>query len=251
MTDEAVVSLHDVTVRLGSVDALRQVSITVRAGERVALVGPSGAGKTTILNVMNGSVPVTSGQVTVFGQAANQVAGSELVALQRRVGTVYQDLALVGPLRVIHNVNAGHLGSWSTARALRSLARPIGVNQARAALERLGIADKLWVRTDRLSGGEQQRVAIARSLVQNAELLLADEPIASLDPARGREVLRLFCDIASEDRRALVVSLHSFDLAVELCDRVIGLRAGQVMFDSASSDIDPSIAATLYDLRSV
>jgi phosphonate transport system ATP-binding protein len=248
VTDQAVVSLDGVTVLRGGTTALADVSFTIRMGERVALVGPSGAGKSTLLHVINGSVPPTSGRVEVFGVDPSTLRGMPLSALLTRIGTVYQDLALVGPLRVIHNVNAGRLGSWSLGKALRSLVRPVEVTAATAVLARLGIEDKLWVRTDRLSGGEQQRVALARLLVQDAELILADEPIASLDPARGREVLDLFCGIARQDHRTLIVSLHAFDLAIEMCDRVIGLREGRVMFDAAPKDVEPAMALSLYDL---
>lgn len=248
MIDQAVVSLHGVTVLRGGTTALADISLTIRSGERVALVGPSGAGKSTLLHVINGTVSPTAGRVEVFGADLSSVSGAALTALLTKIGTAYQDLALVGPLRVIHNVNAGRLGSWSLGRALRSLMRPVGVNEAEAVLGRLGLADKLWVRTDRLSGGEQQRVALARLLVQDAELILADEPIASLDPARGREVLALFCDIARQDNRTLVVSLHAFDLALEMCDRVIGLRQGRVVFDAAPANVEPAMALSLYDL---
>jgi phosphonate transport system ATP-binding protein len=248
VTDQAVVSLHGVTVRRGGTTALAGISLTIRSGERVALVGPSGAGKSTLLHVINGSIPPTSGRVEVFGADPSSLSGTRLAALLTRIGTVYQDLALVGPLRVIHNVNAGRLGSWSLGRALRSLVRPVDVTAAKAVLARLGLEDKLWIRTDRLSGGEQQRVALARLLVQDAELILADEPIASLDPARGREVLELFCGIARQDHRTLIVSLHAFDLALEMCDRVIGLREGRVVIDAAPENVEPAMARSLYDL---
>jgi phosphonate transport system ATP-binding protein len=248
MNEPAVVLLHSVMVRRGGTTALADISLAIRSGERVALVGPSGAGKSTLLHVINGSVSPTTGRVEAFGTDFSSVSGAALTTLLARIGTAYQDLALVGPLRVIHNVNAGRLGAWSLGRALRSLMRPVGLNETAAVLNRLGIADKLWVRTDRLSGGEQQRVALARLLVQNAELILADEPIASLDPARGREVLQLFCDITRQDNRTLVVSLHAFDLALEMFDRVIGLRNGRIVFDTASENVDAAMALSLYDL---
>jgi phosphonate transport system ATP-binding protein len=185
----SAVTLRGVRVTYGPHAALDGFDLEVAEGERVALVGPSGAGKTTILRLCTASVRPTSGRVEVLGHDLGAVTPDELRDVRRRVGTVYQQLNLVGPLRVVHNVNAGRLGAWSRRRALRSLVRPAQVDVARHALARVGIADKLYERTDRLSGGEQQRVALARVLVQEPELILADEPVSSLDPARAEEVM--------------------------------------------------------------
>ncbi len=171
-------------------------------------------------------------------------------ALRRRIGSVHQQLHLVGPLRVVHNVNAGHLGTWTPGRAVRSLVRPAEVAGARTALSRVGIADKLFERTDRLSGGEQQRVALARILVQDPELVLADEPVSSLDPARAEEVMDLLGEVVGDRSRTLVVSLHDFGLARRRCDRVVGLRHGRVLFDLPASDVTDDVAAGLYRIGS-
>lgn len=241
-------SLDRITLRYGTSGpaALDDVSLRVEGGERVAVVGPSGAGKSSVLALANTSLAPTSGSVRIFGADPTSLDGAELRALRRRVGTIHQHLHLAGPLRVVHNVNAGHLGRWSPFRAWLSLARPAEVEQAQAALRSLGIADKLWERTDHLSGGERQRVAIARVLVQNPDLVIADEPIAALDPARGRDVLDALCRVAAVGGRSLVVSLHAFDLALEYFDRVIGLREGRVVFDRRPGDIGPDDAAALY-----
>lgn len=242
------VSLRYATDRRAASDspALDTVSLRVEAGERVAIVGPSGAGKSTVLALANTSLAPTSGSVRVFGEDPVALGASELRSLRVRVATIHQQLHLAGPLRVVHNVNAGHLGRWSPWRAWWSLVRPHAVDDARAALESLGISDKLWERTDNLSGGERQRVAIARVLVQNADLLLADEPISALDPTRGREVLDALCGVAAQGGRSLLVSLHAFDLAMEYFDRVIGLRDGSVVFDAPPADIGADDAAALY-----
>lgn len=229
--------------------ALDDVSLRVGAGERIAIVGPSGAGKSTVLALANTSLSPTSGTVRVFGEDPSGRTDAELRSLRVRVGTIHQQLHLAGPLRVVHNVNAGHLGHWSPWRAWWSLVRPAGVDDARAALDSLGIADKLWERTDNLSGGERQRVAIARVLVQNAELILADEPISALDPSRGREVLDALCGVAAKGGRSLLVSLHAFDLAMEYFDRIIGLREGRVVFDRRPAEISADDAAALYRIE--
>lgn len=243
---EPVVALRRVRVVYDRHPALDGVDLEVRAGERVALVGPSGAGKTTVLRLSTGSVRPTSGSVEVLGRDLDVVSPEQLREIRRRVGTVYQQLNLVGPLRVVHNVNAGRLGWWGPARALRSLVRPVQVDVAREALDRVGIGDKLFERTDRLSGGEQQRVALARVLVQEPELILADEPVSSLDPARAEEVMELLGEVVTDRRRTLIVSLHDFGLARRSCDRVVGVRAGRVAFDLPAGEVTDELGAELY-----
>jgi phosphonate transport system ATP-binding protein len=243
---DVVVSLCGVGAVLGGHPALDGIDLEVRAGERVALVGPSGAGKTTVLRLCTAALAPTSGSVSVLGHDLGSATPAEVRALRRRIGSVYQQLHLVGPLRVVHNVNAGRLGTWTPARAVRSLVRPVEVDEARQALDRVGIADKLLERTDRLSGGEQQRVALARVLVQDPELILADEPVSSLDPARAEEVMDLLGDVVAGRDRTLVVSLHDFELARRRCDRVVGLRAGRVVFDLPAGHVNDDAGAALY-----
>ncbi|GAA1125934.1 phosphonate ABC transporter ATP-binding protein [Citricoccus alkalitolerans] len=236
----------------GGRPALDGITLRIQPGERVALVGPSGAGKSTLLGLCNGTVTPTSGRAQVLGTDPARASSRGLRALRSRIGSVHQHLNLVGPLRVVHNVNAGHLGSWGRWRALRSLVRPLQVDEARGALARVGIAGHLHQRTDRLSGGEQQRVALARVLVQDPDLVLADEPVSSLDPTRADEVMGLLCGVLSRDRprRTLLVSLHDFDLAVRHCDRVVGLRQGRVVLDLPAADVDQQARERLYELES-
>jgi phosphonate transport system ATP-binding protein len=245
-----VVSMRGVQVRYGTLLAVDDVSLSITAGERVALVGPSGAGKSTLLALCTGTVRPTHGTVQVLGQSLTTSTPRQLTAVRRRVGTLYQRLHLVGRLRVIHNVNAGRLGSWPWWRALLSLVRPLEVAAARHALARTGIGDMVFRRTDELSGGEQQRVALARVLVQDPELVLADEPVSSLDPARAEEVLRLLCETVTGGDRTLLVSLHDFDLALAHCDRLIGLRAGRVLFDLPVDEVTEDVRRRLYTITS-
>ena len=215
-----MLALRDATRRFGDTVALDHVSLDVRAGERVALVGPSGAGKTTLLRVISETLRST-------------LAG-------REIGFIDQSLALADTLRVIHNVNAGRLGHWSSLRALASLIVPRERNHARATLDRLGIVETIDAPVGQLSGGQRQRVAIARVLVQDPTIILADEPVSQLDPERARSTMALLSD------RTLIVSLHRPELATEFCDRVVGLRAGRVLFDSAARDVTPALLSRLY-----
>lgn len=213
------------------------------AGERVAVVGASGAGKSTLLGVLNGSVEPAAGDVRVLGAAPSALRGRELRRLRARIGTVHQHLELVGPLRVVHNVNAGRLGTWPVGRALRSLVRPQGVDDVRAALERVDLADRIYERTDRLSGGQRQRVALARLLVQRPELVLADEPASALDPALADRALELLGSLAADRGGALIACLHDPALALRHCDRVVGFVDGRVALDA------PAAALTIGDLE--
>lgn len=166
--------------------------------------------------------------------------------LQRQIGTIYQQFHLIDNLQVIHNVNAGHLGRWSFWRAAFSLMFPLEVEKAASALQQVGIAEKLYERCERLSGGQQQRVAIARVLVQDPEIVLADEPIASLDPERSREVMQLLGQMCVELGKTLVVSLHDFEMARRYCDRIVGLREGRVLFDLSAGSVSLEMVDELY-----
>jgi len=191
MTNPACVELTAVGVERGDAVVIDNVDLLIRAGECVGLVGPSGAGKSTLLATMNTSLAPAHGVLRLFGVDPWQAPTTERRWLRTRIGTVLQDLHLPGPLRVVHNVNAGHLGEWSTLKALRSLVRPVGLDQAHAALAGLGVEHLLWRRTDELSGGERQRVLIARALAQESPLVLLDEPTSALDLGHQQEVLTL------------------------------------------------------------
>ncbi len=245
-----VFELKQVSQQFGQFSALTNISLQIYPGERVALVGSSGAGKSTLLRLLNGSVRSTRGEVWAMGRNLSQLNSKRLRQIQQQIGTIYQQLNLVDNLRVIHNVNAGHLGRWSFFKALTSLIVPLEVETAVKALSQVGIAEKLYERTDRLSGGQQQRVAIARVLVQNPLVILADEPIASLDPELSREIMDLLQNLAQQASRTLVVSLHDVDFARSHCDRMIGLRQGQILFDAAPQQVSPDLIADLYRLES-
>jgi phosphonate transport system ATP-binding protein len=246
MDEAPLFELRQVSQQFGNFQALKNVNLQIFAGDRVALVGSSGAGKSTLIRLLNGTLRPTEGEVWALGYNLNVIKSARLRQVQQQIGTVYQQFHLVDNLRVIHNVNAGHLGRWSLFKAVLSLLVPLEIGTATQALTQVGIPEKLYARTRDLSGGEQQRVALARVLVQNPLAILADEPIASLDPALSREVMDLLRSLVQQAGRTLVVSLHDVDFAQSHCDRVIGLRQGTLIFDCPSDRLTRESLASLY-----
>ncbi len=241
-------TLHRVTVRFPGAVALSDVSLQVPTGEVVGLVGSSGAGKTTLLRLLNGSLRPSEGRVEADGKSLGTIDDSELRSLRSRVGFIHQRHDLVPNLRVSQNVLLGRLGRTGWIGGLRAVfwPRQDSLREVHEVLGRVGIGDKLFQRTDRLSGGEQQRVAIARALHQEPKALLADEPVASVDPGRAKEVIHLLVELARERGVSLVVSLHDLPLARTL-PRLIGLRAGKVVFDKPTSELDDEAFHSLYE----
>jgi len=227
---------------------LRSIALRIEAGERVALLGPSGAGKSTLLSLLNGSLAPSTGTARAFGRDWAALSPRQLRRLQRHIGTVHQPLQLVGSLRAVHNINAGHLGRWPFWKAALSLAYPLQVEAAQQVLAQLQLPEVLGTRTDRLSGGQQQRVAIARVLVQDPSAILADEPIASLDPALSHTVMALLRAASERTGKTLVASLHSLAFARQYCDRAVGLRAGEIAFDCPIARLSPEALSALYRL---
>lgn len=243
---DPIFALRGVSKQYGGFRALAPISLTIMQGERVALMGPSGSGKTTLLNLLAAALGPDTGELTIEGEFSLSLRpGRELA---RRVGVMPQGFDLVPSLAVVHNVLAGRLGEWNFGRSLLSLIVPRDIELARAALSRVGIADKIYERTSRLSGGEQQRVALARLLVQRPHAILADEPVSSVDPARAEDLLRLLVAIVEDERRTLVASMHAVPLALRYFTRVIALRQGVVVFDRPTSHISTADLDALYAL---
>jgi phosphonate transport system ATP-binding protein len=245
--------LTAVSVAYGQRHALQDISLRIVPGESLAVVGPSGSGKTTLLRLLNGSVRPSRGTVAADGHEIAAMGSGALRRMRARIGAVHQDLKLVPNVRVGQNVVAGRLGSMSFGASLRAmLLMPRRLQlEAHEILDRVGVGEKLHERTDRLSGGEQQRVAIARALFQKPTTIIADEPISSVDPARGRDVLQLLTALSRELGLTLCVSLHHLELAREFFPRLVGLREGRLMFDRPTQRIDTAEFAALYDLSTV
>lgn len=246
MAEPTVVEVRDVRVTYGTVDALADAELRVARGERVALIGSSGAGKTTVLDLVSGLVAPTRGTVRVLGEEPGTLAGRRLRAHRRRVGIIGQHLDMALPLRVVHNVNAGHLGVWSTPAAAWSLVRPRDRDETFEILERVGLGDRLFSRTDELSGGERQRVAVARVLAQCPDLVVADEPTSSIDPRLSDHVMDLLCGPDERAPWTTVVSVHDPDLARRHATRIVGLRGGRIVFDGPPGSIADAELADLY-----
>lgn len=244
--ESPIFALKNVNKQFNKLPAIRGINLQVFLGEKVALVGSSGAGKSTLINLLNGTVRPSDGEVWVLGRNLASLKPRSRRQLQRQIGTIYQQFHLINNLQVIHNVNAGHLGRWSFWRAAFSLMFPLEVEKAASALAQVGIEEKLYERCDRLSGGQQQRVAIARVLVQDPVAILADEPIASLDPELRREIMQLLGQMCEELGKTLVVSLHDLEMARRYCQRIIGLREGRVLFDCPAEAVSLEMVDELY-----
>jgi phosphonate transport system ATP-binding protein len=245
-----MLKLNDVTVRYvrqGS-PVLNRLSFDAGAGECVALVGPSGSGKTTLLRSINSTVAIESGEVWVGEARVSGARGRELREIRSRIAFIAQKHDLVDRLRVYQNVMAGALGRWSTAHALRFLAWPKAaeLDEAREALDCVNLAHKLRNRTTELSGGEQQRVAIARALVQHPLVILADEPVASLDPDTAAQVLELLCNLARGRGITLICSLHQPELARRYFDRILRIEKGLAVQASAAAPLTATARRTAH-----
>jgi len=225
---------------------LKNINLTIESGEFVVIVGLSGAGKTTLLRSINRLHEITKGEILIDGQSITAANGRELRKIRRDIGMIFQNYNLVKRSSVLRNVLAGRVGHHSTLRTILGLFSKSDLDLAFRALERVNILEKSYVRADQLSGGQQQRVAIARALAQEAKIILADEPVASLDPITTRQVMNDLKRINQELGITMLVNLHMIDLAKSYATRIIGMRAGEIVFDGPTQAVNDQILAEIY-----
>lgn len=233
------------TYRTGD-QALKGVSFDVEPGQLVGLIGPSGAGKSTLIRCVNRLVEPTGGSIFLGNEELTRLSGSRLRAARRRIGMIFQEYALVERLSVMENVLSGRLGYVSFWRSFTRRFPQADVDKAFSLLERVGLTDHADKRADALSGGQRQRVGIARALEQDPELLLIDEPTASLDPKTSRQIMRLIQDICAERNLPAIINIHDVLLAQSFTRRIIGLQAGEVVFDGPPEKLDDAALTRIY-----
>jgi len=250
MTDAAVLSIRNVSKTFGQRQALGGVSLDVKKGEMIALIGPSGSGKSTLLRSISALQTIDSGPgvISAFDgpiQENGRISGS-VRKTRTRIGMIFQQFNLVGRLTLFSNVALGSLGRINFWRGVFGLWPAETKQAAMAALHRFGLSDYASQRANTLSGGQQQRGAIARALVQKAKIILADEPVASLDPVSARRVMEILRELNRNDGLTVLVTLHQVDYALRYCDRVVALKGGQIVYDGPASGLKTEQLIDIY-----
>jgi phosphonate transport system ATP-binding protein len=229
-------------------EALKGINLEIPNGQVVALIGPSGAGKSTFIRTINRLVEPTSGKV-YFANEKNDIISlnkSKLRKIRRQIGMIFQEFALVERLSVMENVLSGRLGYVGFWNSFFRKFPQKDIEEAFRLLQRIGLEHMLDKRADELSGGQRQRVGIARALIQNPMLLLVDEPTASLDPKNSRQIMRLICELCNERNLAAIINIHDVFLAQNFAERIIGLKAGEIVYDGKPSGLSETILTNIY-----
>ena len=225
---------------------LDDVDLTIADGEFAAIIGRSGAGKSTLLRSVNRMHRITSGTLTVNGTDVSSLSGKSLRRFRRGIGMVFQSFNLVTRTSVIQNVLAACVPDMPFWRVLLGTFRKSDKIKALESLDKVGILDKAYMRADQLSGGQQQRVALARTLTQDPKIILADEPVAALDPVTAKQVMQDFVHINKDMGLTILLNIHHVELALEYADRIIGIRAGKIVYDGPSANVDKDVLAAIY-----
>ena len=229
-------------------EALKHINLTIDQGEFVAIIGLSGAGKSTLIRTINRMHDITDGTLTVDGTDVMKLSGKSLRSFRRRTGMIFQSFNLITRTTVIKNVLTAFVPDLPGWRAFFGIFNKEEKMAALEALDKVGILDKAFVRADQLSGG-QQRVALARTLAQNPQIILADEPVASLDPVTAKQVMDDFLRINRDMKITVLINIHHVDLALQYATRVIGIRAGEIVYDGAAKDVDQEVLDSIYQGR--
>jgi phosphonate transport system ATP-binding protein len=228
------------------VTALKNVNLTIDQGEFVAIIGLSGAGKSTLIRCINRMHEINEGTLTVNDVNVGKLSGKQIRSFRRKIGMIFQSFNLVTRTSVINNVLISSVPELSWWRKLVGLFPKEKKVEALEALDKVGILDKAYNRVDQLSGGQQQRVALARTIAQNPDIILADEPVASLDPVTAKVVMDDFKRINQETNMSILINIHHVELALEYADRVIGIRQGEVVYDGKSEDVSQDVLDQIY-----
>lgn len=241
-----MIQFEHITKTFGTHKAVDQVSFSIDRPQMIGVIGRSGAGKSTLLRMINRLTPATEGRILFKGEDILSLKGATMRRWQRDCAMVFQQFNLVPRLDVVTNVMLGRLNGHGTFKSLFNVFSTDDVNAALSALDRLGIAQEAPKRAEELSGGQQQRVAIARALMQDPHMVLADEPIASLDPMNAKIVMDALRQIHERDNKIVLCNLHTLDTARSYCDRVIGMRDGQIVFDGDPQALSTDVAREIY-----
>ena len=231
------------------VKGLKNVSLEIKQGEFVAIIGLSGAGKSTLLRTINKMHDISSGNLSVNGQNVKELKGKELRAFRRKIGMIFQSFNLITRSTVIKNVLTSRVPELPLWKCILGIFSKEDKIVALEALDKVGILDKAYIRADQLSGGQQQRVALARTLAQNPEIILADEPVAALDPVTAKEVMNDFKRINKDMNISIIINIHHVDLALEYADRVVGIRNGEIIYDGSVSEVTEEILGQIYERK--
>lgn len=229
--------------------ALQNINLTIQQGEFVAVIGLSGAGKSTLIRCINRMHDITGGQLNVDGVDVSKLKGKQVRRFRRRIGMIFQSFNLVTRTTVIKNVLVSFVPDLPLWRKVTGIYAKGHKIKALEALDKVGILDKAYIRVDQLSGGQQQRVALARTLAQNPDIILADEPIASLDPVTSKLVMDDFKRINREMKISVIMNIHHVEVALEYADRIIGIRKGEVVFDGEASGVTKELLNEIYGGR--
>lgn len=230
----------------GGVHALKGINLTIEQGEFVAIIGLSGAGKSTLLRSINQMHQITSGELIVNGQDVSKLSGEALRHFRRNIGMVFQSFNLVKRTTVINNVLAARVADMPLWKSILGIYSKSDKILALEALDKVGILEKAYVRADKLSGGQQQRVALARCLAQNPQIILADEPVASLDPLTSQQVMEDFVRVNRDLNITVIANMHHVDIATKYSKRIIGIKAGEIVYDGPSSQISNDTLTEIY-----
>lgn len=242
-----MLEIKNLTVEYGNFRAIDNVSFTVKDGEFVAVIGSSGGGKSSLMKAINLLVKPKSGSIKIDGEEMTELSSRKLRMKRRKIGFVFQDYNLIDRLSVIENVLTGRLGYKSSLKSLLGIFSKEEYENAEKALEKVGLSEKLFVRGDKLSGGQKQRVAIAKALVQEPKIILADEPVASLDVNSSKIIMEYFKEINRVQGITVIINIHDVNIALKYADRVIALKKGKIVFDGKGSEITDDVLKRVYE----